>query len=540
MKLIEDMISKSEQMDSDAKGGNKKCFLFDEYALLSQNFVEEEVQLQKEISERLKAKGVNVVRIFDYKVNSQEIRSYGIRKDVVVSEGYVLQERAYGTPLLDRTNWNNENKTYQIDYLKQLESISQEDQQFYNQFFKDWIEIQKEGLQVDPSKPGNFIYEKGMPITFIDLDIQSRRDENIQNLLLEQIVTLLNSTVYNECYPEIKEIAKIFWKKIIEKYKTTITEQGIDVKVFEEVLSKIAPDLKSKQTEEDLELTPELIGNLENTISNNIEKEKIEKEEARRVKVEQEKRKKQKEAEDKRLKEEEDKRRSKKRIDSKMCYALQTLIKEGYIKDDEADIYNTVFQRRFNIYTDLNPILFNRYETVDLGEVTDSMETSVRQYYSQRFKNTGANLEKKILQYKEMRNKWEQKLLTQDECIDYALLECELEEFANGKEIFEVLGIENQEMSRQSDYVADFLRNEKNMSDKALEMESELEDDEGEILPISTDIEQSIIDIAIKTNQKFRDVKKRQLELKSAYKEVGKQQESDEKKSGVEELGEQE
>ena len=131
---IDSIIQIAEEQESNAHGSNKKCFLIEDYALLKQSFTTDEVEKIMSLTEELEKKGVSVARTLSYKVMEQSVRSWNTSKEVLVSEGYVLQQRAQGTPLLDSTNWNEENKRYQIDYLRQIDSISKEGQDFFEDF----------------------------------------------------------------------------------------------------------------------------------------------------------------------------------------------------------------------------------------------------------------------------------------------------------------------------------------------------------------------------------------------------------------------
>ena len=188
------------------------------------------------------------------------------QKNVLVSKGYVLQERAKGTPLLDMTNWNDENKRYQIDYIKQIDSISKEGQDFFNQFVKGWLEIQEAGIQIDPSKPGNFIYEQGKGITFIDLGLSSEKTD-ISTSVYEQLAVILNLNTYYKCYPEIQQAARERLNVIAEKYKNAIIEQGIDASVFNQVIETRFPERVSEHNKPIEENFEEEIFRLEETIN---------------------------------------------------------------------------------------------------------------------------------------------------------------------------------------------------------------------------------------------------------------------------------
>ena len=109
-KVIDDIIQMAEKQKTNAHGSNKQCFLIDDYALLRQKFTTEEIDKTMQICEQLESKGVKVARTLDYKILSQNVQRWNADKNVLVSEGYVLQQRAIGKPLLDRTNWDEEGK----------------------------------------------------------------------------------------------------------------------------------------------------------------------------------------------------------------------------------------------------------------------------------------------------------------------------------------------------------------------------------------------------------------------------------------------
>lgn len=270
--LINHIIELSHEQESNSHGGNKKCFLINDYALLKQKFTTDEIEKTMQITEKLEKKGVNIARTLGFKVLKQNIQYWNADKDVLVSEGYVLQQRAKGTPLLDRTNWNAENQRYQIDYLKQLDSMSKEGQNFFDQFVKDWIEIQEAGMQIDPSKPGNFIYEQGKGITFIDLGLLDQKPD-ISTSVYEQLAVILNLYAYNNCYPEIQQSAQERLSIIMEKYKNAIVEQGIDINVFNQVIETQIPETISEHSEQAKETPEDEIARLEETINRHIKEE---------------------------------------------------------------------------------------------------------------------------------------------------------------------------------------------------------------------------------------------------------------------------
>lgn len=496
--LIDHVIELTQGQESSAHGSNKKCFLIDDYALLKQKFIADEVESIMQITEDLEKKGVNVARTLGFKITGQNIQSWDTSKEVLVSEGYVLQQRAKGTPLLDRTNWNSENKRYQIDYLKQIDSISKEGQDFFNQFVKSWLEIQNSGIRIDPSKPGNFIYEQGEGITFIDLGLSNQKPD-LSIAILEQLSVILNMNAYNQCYPEVQQAVQGKLNAIVGKYKNAIVEQGIDINVVNQVIeTKIPP--KMLESDDRIEAPEDQTSRLEETINEHIKKEEARKAEIRRLQAEKEekqrKAREKRKAEIKRLEaEEEEQKNGKKRYDSKMNALLKDLIQKRVIPEEEASIYKQVFQTKTNIYLDLNPQLFKKQNMIaSLDDVIANSEnsdmridmknreiksdneisyqtygqikTSVEGYFKQYFEDIAQNADTKLLEYSEMRERNKDGLLTEEEYINFKLLETELHEFSNGQELFSILGIEDEQIFETSDRVSNYLQEKNKVSEE--------------------------------------------------------------------------
>lgn len=488
-KVIDDIIQMAEKQKTNAHGSNKQCFLIDDYALLRQKFTTEEIDKTMQICEQLESKGVKVARTLDYKILSQNVQGWNADKNVLVSEGYVLQQRAIGKPLLDRTNWDEEGKKYQLDYLRQIDSISQEGQEFFSNFVRGWIEIQKAGIRIDPSKTGNFIYEQGKNITFIDLGLSSEKTD-IPTTIYEQLAVILNLNAYNKCYPEIQQAVDKRLSVIIDKYRNAIIEQGIDMDVLDRVLeAKSIPQRIPEESESEKETPEDEIVRLENTIAEHVKSEEIAREEARKLQAERAEKarieREIKEAEEKRLEEAEERQNGGKRNDSKMYAILYGLLKKGIIPENQANVLRQVFQTKRNIYADLNPQLFRKQgTTVELNSAIPNIENSnitvdmrsmelkdddnipnqtyeqikmaVDDYFKQYFVGISQNAETKMLEYSKMKEMHKNGQLTEEQYADFRLLEAELNEFSNAKQLFSILGIDEQVMET-SDKVSSFL-----------------------------------------------------------------------------------
>ena len=486
---IDDIIEIAEQQESNAHGGNKQCFLIDTYALLRQKFTTEEIDRIMQIGEELESKGVRVARTLDYKILSQNTQRWNEYKKVLVSEGYVLQRRAIGKPLLDRTNWDEEGKKYQLDYLKQINSISQEGQEFFSNFVKGWIEIQKACIRIDPSKTGNFIYEQGKDITFIDLGLSSQKTD-IPTTIYEQLAVILNLNAYNKCYPEIQQAVDKRLSVIIDKYRNAIIEQGIDIDVLDQVLeTKSIPQRIPEESEQKKETPEDEMVRLENTINEHVRSEEIARQEARRLRAEQEEKarieREKRKAEEKRLDEAEERQNGGKRNDSKMYAILYGLLKKGIFPEKQAKLFNQVFKTKKNMYADLNSQLFKKQDTtVDLDSVISNIENSnitidmksmelkdngnipsqtyeqirkaVEDYFKHYFEEISQDAETKMIEYSKMREMYESGQLTEEQHIDFGLLKAELNEFSNARQFFSVLALDEQVLEN-ADRVSSFL-----------------------------------------------------------------------------------
>ena len=495
-RIIETLIKKANEKESNAHGSNKKCFLIDDYALLQQMFTVDEITKIMEITEKLEKNGISVARTLDYQVNKQEVRDWNTDKNVQVSEGYVLQQRAKGNPLLDRTNWSDKDKRYQIDYLNQITMISKESQIFFNQFIRDWIEISNNGMRIDPSKPGNFIYDENKGITFIDLGL-SEKEVDMSMTLYEQLAVILNLNAYNKCYPEIQQVIDNKLGIIINKYREAAIQQGIDEDTIQQVIQDKIPSTIIEHAEKKEEIIEDNVEYLQNIIDGHIKEEQLKKEELRRKAAEEKEtqriKKEKEEAEKKKAEDEEERKNGPRRQDSKVYVILNDLIKNEVIPEDEAKIYQKTFQRKMNIYADLNPELFRKYNGVPVsvsdvlnlsdeniqiniremqlvssnGEISPErynyIRNSVDAYLKDYFEDMAKQMDSKLLEYSQMKERKEAGLLNEEECVEFSLLETELYEFSGGNELFSILGIEDRTIFEGVAKVSQFME-QKNAS----------------------------------------------------------------------------
>lgn len=157
--MLIDKFIQSETLNQKSGGSNKKCWLFDEYALLYGSFKEDEIKQVSQISNRLESEGVFILPTIEYKIDTPP-NMFGYVK------GYSLQKRARGRDLYQQ-------KMTQDEYMHQLQAVASMTPRQTEKFVSDWLKIEKAGLMIDPSKCENFFYDNGN-ISFIDLNLSKK------------------------------------------------------------------------------------------------------------------------------------------------------------------------------------------------------------------------------------------------------------------------------------------------------------------------------------------------------------------------------
>lgn len=206
--LLNELIKQSEEKSFDGRGSGKKCFYFEGYALI--NGVIPQIEMVKKIKDKLSEVGVNVSKILAY------------------NNSYFLEEKARGTHLYEM--YGNEKLNNLINII-QANSLANENQEFYNKFIDDWGKIRESGLEIDPSKPTNFFYEKGRGINFIDLDIADRTvPESFEQMCLRSASILLTGSYdlstkkFDE--EQLEEIRSQILTKLVRALETKEVKHG--------------------------------------------------------------------------------------------------------------------------------------------------------------------------------------------------------------------------------------------------------------------------------------------------------------------------
>jgi len=170
-------------------------------------------------------------------------------------------------------------------------------------------------------------------------------------------------------------------------------------------------------------------------------------------------------------------------------------MKDGIIPEDKLGIFQQVFRIKTNIYKDLSLELFRKHgTTVDLksiipnlegnnikidmksmqlkpeGEITnqdyEQMTTVVQDYFRQYFEKIANNSDSKLLEYSKMKEMHESGVLTEEQYIEFKLLESELTEFSQAQELFSYFGIQDENVFEQSKRISGFLQKQNEVSEE--------------------------------------------------------------------------
>lgn len=243
---IKEYIKLSKDRQIDARGGNSKCYFFEDVVLLNGSYNKIDTDKIIEKTKKAKALGASICEILEYEIDNKQQK---------YSNGYLLQQKAVGNLVHDASLTRKINmakteeekieiKQYHIDNnINEMEILKNATQDQYNDFVKDWINIKKCGLAVDPSKTSNFFYDKESGFSFIDLDNEeeidiTKKPETRQNFVNELIAVIVNAKLYVSNY--ISENDKIYIEdniiQILPKLSKSLQENDISKEEFNQVL----------------------------------------------------------------------------------------------------------------------------------------------------------------------------------------------------------------------------------------------------------------------------------------------------------------
>ena len=225
-KLIDELIAKSFVLKPDKVGTVKSCFFFGDYALLREPYYKKnDLNAVIKIHAELKEKGVHLAPIIYFKVVEHNPRGKYF---------YVLQEKALGEPLFE---FEGSSEKMLSRYNTLLSNLAAEPLAFYEKFVSDYFEIRKAGLCLDIWTPGNFIYNKGKSITFIDINhlnpkLRAETEPDFSGCM----VALSGGTAY-QVYEKEEDI-NIKLAEIFRKLNTVFENNGCSVVAITELIAK--------------------------------------------------------------------------------------------------------------------------------------------------------------------------------------------------------------------------------------------------------------------------------------------------------------
>jgi len=243
--VAQQLIEATKEMKYEKTGDNAfqntKVFLFDEYAVLQQdnlNFrnvytADADLKHLENIAETLldlQAQGINVVPILAFQSDN--------------GNGYIIQPKAKGTELYDRDKVRSLDKDYILERVKFLSDVPQE---HFDKFVADTIKIMDAGLLIDFVGKDNFFYDEKIGVQFIDLlahDDEWENGEPSEN----EIAQWTAYFCFLPCYSDIAILSKLTDnertiltecnKKIFEKCKTSMKNNGIAEEIIDEAITK--------------------------------------------------------------------------------------------------------------------------------------------------------------------------------------------------------------------------------------------------------------------------------------------------------------
>ncbi len=201
---INEAIKRSQEITDYKRGGNKKCIIIGNYALLSGNINKDYTDRTIEIINEASDRGINVVKILDYKIDdSTTLHNFG--SGGCYQKGWILQDKAKGEELYSSSikrisiirdeSVVNDLTDYLSnieDYVNRLSMIAEAPFEMIVKFVKDYDYLYSHYLNVDPSKTTNYFYDKDNGFSFIDLEYTGPREINKKFLPGEIVMVLKN------------------------------------------------------------------------------------------------------------------------------------------------------------------------------------------------------------------------------------------------------------------------------------------------------------------------------------------------------------
>jgi hypothetical protein len=188
MGLLDEKGNKNFKMES---GGNSTAIMLGDKVLLSKNVKEETEKEKIKLHAEATKKGLPTAQVQEFFKNPNREESE-TNKWINFVSGYEIQSKASGN-LLHKTEGasklSSDDRATQIG--NEADEILKATQQQIIDFYKNWSAINSMGLQIDPSKASNFLFDQEKGFQFIDVE---KREAPLrpENQLLEFINVMAN------------------------------------------------------------------------------------------------------------------------------------------------------------------------------------------------------------------------------------------------------------------------------------------------------------------------------------------------------------
>lgn len=184
-------------------------------------------------------------------------------------------------------------------------------------------------------------------------------------------------------------------------------------------------------------------------------------------------------------------RKNERGLESRMLHCVQTLINNGRLSNDFKEEFLKTFGRKISAFGDLDHSLYedrflvfkinevlepNGIETVsddfeirssendfntpsykkqqtDTIQTLDKMEEATKKYYTEYFYNESSNLTEKMTRYNELSGR----KLQGEEATELAMLEMDIRSLVDGKGLFSMLGIAEEEIDDTAQRASEFI-----------------------------------------------------------------------------------
>jgi len=260
------LLSEAESAEYNKKGGNSKCAIIDNYAIIKTGNIPGYDNIFPNMVDtlwRLKEKGANVVPILGYAITKVG-RQYanGERYD----SGYIVQEKAKGREILStqelKGKTSEECNNRVMEYLHLLENAPQE---HFDKWVLDYKMITDNKVMIDPSKETNFFYDTEKGFSFIDLnffakesDFDKLDDQNCHTIFIAYTMVFLRKLMVGSYDKYLKPDQIEYCKKVVyesfNKYVQAMELVGIYKEEIEKSFERLGMEFPKNIKEENITL----------------------------------------------------------------------------------------------------------------------------------------------------------------------------------------------------------------------------------------------------------------------------------------------